>query len=220
MAQLRHHLRICDDLHLALVHDRVKIILDLRVQHLADVFRAESRLIGRVTDTDADHVALSGMHHALDAVDIAVELTLEHGLEIGLHVLSRYFHDVAQAVLASKLEAVEVRSDQLDLVVLHLGRLFGLHQLEAVHSGSVELDLHLLAADDLAFKRGRERHRDIDLGDLDLDITGLQGGGVEPGDVFLHDQALRHPEDVLGLVGDDREAKGDRAGSAGNHHII
>ena len=97
---------------------------------------------------------MEGWIYALDTVDVVVELTLDNRLEIGLHVLSSYLHHVSDGVLASKLHLVHIRSDDGDLVVFDLGSLFGLNQLAAVYTGTVEFHLHIAAADDLAFKCG------------------------------------------------------------------
>ena len=53
-------------------------------------------------------------------------------LKVGLHIPSGNLYDVADAVLCSYLELVKVRSDYFNLVILYLGSLLGLYQLEAV----------------------------------------------------------------------------------------
>src|SRR5699024_10318529 len=88
------------------------------------------------------------------------------------------------------------------------------------YAGAVDFHLHVAPADDLDLKGGGEGHGDVDLGDLDLDVPGLQAGGVELAHVLLDDEALGNPEDVLGLVGDDGEAQGDGAGAAGHDHVV
>ena len=55
---------------------------------------------------------------------------------------------------------------------------------------------------------------------FDLDVPGLQRGGVELLNVGLHDQALGNTEDVLLLVGDNGEAQSNGTGAAGNDHIV
>ena len=45
-------------------------------------------------NADTDHVALAGVHNALDAVEEGVDLALHNGLEVGLHVLARDLDDV------------------------------------------------------------------------------------------------------------------------------
>ncbi len=67
---------------------------------------------------------------------------------------------------------------------------------------------------------GSEGDRNVDGRDLDLDVPGLQGGGVELAHVFLDDEALGDAIDVLGLVGDDGEAQGNGAGAAGHDHVV
>ena len=105
-------------------------------------------------------------------------------------------------------------------MIFHCGQLFGLYQLEAVFSGTVELYLHIALTDDLALECGREGYRDIDFRDLDLDITRFKRSSVEFVHVFLNDQALRYAEDILGLVGNNRETKCDRACAACYDYII
>ena len=93
-------------------------------------------------------------------------------------------------------------------------------QLEAVLAGAVDLDLHVALADDLAFERRSEGDRNVDRGDLDLDVARLEGGSVELADVLLHDEALRDAVDVLGLVRNDREAEGNGASAAGDDDVV
>ena len=95
----------------------------------------------------------------------------------------------------------------------------GLNQLEAVHTGAVHFHLHIAAADDLAFESGGEGHGDIDLGDLQLDVAGLQRGGIPLLGVQLLDQGLGNPEHILGLVGDNGEAQADGTGTVGDDLI-
>ena len=103
-------------------------------------------------------------------------------------------------------------------MILHLAQLLGANQLQAGLPGAVELHLHVAPADDLAlavFERkfhayincmegvmhtgqrdvialegGGEGHGDVNLGDLDLDVPGLQGGGVEFGVGGIIDQCV------------------------------
>ena len=219
-AQLLVLLGVHNDGDLALVHNGLELALDLGVQHLADVTELEARLKVGLADTDTDHVTLTGVHNALDAVQIGVELPLHNGLEVGLHGLTGHVHGVGHGDLGAHGDLVDFRSDDGDLVVLDLGGFLGVHQLEAVHTGAVNLHLHIGTADDLALESGSEGNRDIDIGDLDLDVPGLQRGGVELLNIGLHDQALGNTEDVLLLVGDDGEAQSNGAGAAGNDHIV
>ena len=219
-AQLLDLLRIGVDLDLALVDDGVVLALDLGVEHFADVLGAEARLIRRLADADADHVALAGVHDAFDAVQEAVELALEHALEVALHGLAGDLDDVRDRDLRADFELVEVRALQRDAVILDLVRFLGANQLDAVHAGAVHLDLHVLLADDLALVGGGEGDRDVDVRDLDLDIARLERGVDPVLGVGIDDQRLRHGPHVVGVVGDDREAHLDRAGAAGDGDVI
>ena len=212
--------RIGVNLHLTLVNNCLKLVLYLCVQNFAQMFCPETCCKSIFADTDTDHITLSGMHYTFDAVQVAVEFTLEYRLEVGLHALSCNLYHICDAVFASNFEFVEVRSDHFDLVIFYLRHIFGLYQLTAVYTGTVEFYLHIAAADDLAFKCGRERNRNVDVCDLDLNIACFQRSRVEFADVFLDDQALRNRRNILVIVGDYREAKCDRACSACNDHVI
>ena len=158
------------------------------------------------------------MHYTLDAVDVAVEFTLEYGLEVCLHVLSGNFYHVCDRLFASYRELIKVRSDNFDLVIFDLAHIFSMNKLYTVNTGTIELNLHVATADDLTLECGCESNRDIDLGDLDLDVTCFQRCSIEFADVFLYDQALRYTEGLF--VGNYREAKSDSAGTAGNDHFV
>ena len=181
---------------------------------------AEAGLKVGLRNADTDHIALAGVHNALDAVQEGVDLALHNGLEVGLHVLARDLDDVGQGDLGADGDLVELGAVDRDLVVLDLGGVSRGDQLEAVLAGAVDLDLHVALADDLAFERGSEGDRNVDRGDLDLDVARLEGGGVELADVLLHDEALRDAVDVLGLVRNDREAEGNGASAAGDDDVV
>ena len=85
-----------NDLDLALIDNGVELGLDLGVQDLTDVLELEACLVVSLADTDTDHVALTGMHNAFHAVEELVNLTLEDGLEVGLHGLASNLDGVAQ----------------------------------------------------------------------------------------------------------------------------
>ena len=85
-------LGIDHDGDLALVHDGLELALDLGVQHFAQMLELEAGLKVGLGNTDTDHVALAGVHNALDAVDPGVHLTLHDGLKVGLHGLAGDFH--------------------------------------------------------------------------------------------------------------------------------
>ena len=218
VAQLRTLSRICNDLHLALIYNGRELALHAGVKNLADMFQTEACLIGLLADTDTDHVTLSCMHHTFHAVQIRMEFTLKYRLEIALHGFSGYLYDIGNALLASLRHLIDVRTDQLNLVILYLSSVLGQYQLEAVHTGAVELYLHIAAADDLALECGSESNRNVDLCDFQLDIACLKGGSVELAYVLLYDQALRYAEGLL--VCDYREAKSNSTCAAGYDYVI
>ena len=120
-----------DDPDLALVDDGVELALDLGVEDLADVAEAEAGLKVGLRNADTDHIALAGVHNALDAVEEGVDLALHNGLEVGLHVLARDLDDVGQGDLGADRDLVKLGTVDRDLVVLDLGGVSRGDQLEA-----------------------------------------------------------------------------------------
>ena len=210
--------RICVNLNLTFIYYGCELTLNLCVQNLTDVFCTETCCECILADTDTDHVTLSCMHDTLDTVQIGVELTLEYRLEVCLHVLSCYLYHISDALFASYRHLIHIRSDQLDLVILDLACFFCMYQLTAVYSGTVKLYLHIAAADDLAFESRCECYRNVDVCDLDLNVSCLKRSCVEFGNILLNDQALRNTEGLL--VCDNREAKCDCSCSTCYDHFI
>ena len=212
--------RIGVDLNLTFVNNSLELVLHLCVQNFSEVFCTETSVESFFADTDTDHITLSGMHHTFDAVQVAVEFTLKYRLEIRLHVLSGNLNNVCNAVLGTYLELVDVRSDQLDLVIFYFGSIFCLNQLAAVYTGTVKLNLHITAADDFALKCRCECNRDIDVCNFNLDVAGFQRSCVEFGNVLLDNETLRNSRNVFVIVCDNRETKCNRTSAACNDHII
>ena len=212
MTKLGTQICICDDLYLATVNNGCELTLYLCVKDLADVLCTEACVKALFTDTDTEHVTLTGMICALYTVQVRMELTLDNRLEIRLHALACYFYDVSKGVLGTNLKCINIRSDDFDLVILYFAHILGLYQLEAVHAGTVELYLHIFTTDDLTLECRCVSNRDINICDLDLDVSCLKRGSVELGNIRLYDQALRNLERIL--VCDYREAKCDCACTA------
>ena len=209
-----------DDADLALVNDRVKFGLDLGVEHFADVAELEAGLEISLADTDADHVALAGVHEALHAVEEGVDLTLEDRLEVGLHILACDLDGVAHGDLGADRDLVDFGAFDHDLVILDLGGVLRGDELEAVLAGAVDLDLHVALTDDLALECRGEGDGDVDLGDLQLDAARLDGGVDPVLGVIIDDEGLRNGPHIVVVVGDDREAQLDGAGAAGDGNVV
>ena len=207
------------DANLALIHHGLVLALDLGIQHLAQMTGAEAGLESGLGHADADHVALAGMHDALDAVEEVVELTLDNRLEVGLPGLAGHLQRDGQADLGAGLELVEVGAVQNDGVILDILGFFGAAELAAVHAGAVDLDLGVVLADDLAFEGVGEGHGNVDIGDLDLDIASLQRGLDPVLGILVDNQGLGNGPHVIGIVGDDGEAQLDGTGAAGHGDI-
>ena len=153
-----------------------------------------------------------------------MEFTLEYRLEISLHRLARYLYHIRNALLAAFRHFINIRSNDLDLVVFHFGSILRLYQLEAVHTGAVELYLHIAAADNFALKCGSKSNRNIDMCNFNLNVACFQGGRIELAYIRLHDQALRNLDIYClcgcHIVGNYREAECNSTCAACNNNRV
>ena len=177
----------------------------------------QALVVGVVGHPDAELVALAGVHHALHVVEPGVDLPLDDGLEILLHLRAGHLDVGCQGVL--RLAAVDVRAVHGDLVVLDLVHGPGGHQLAGGVLAGPELHLHVRLADDLPLKGGGESHGNGQLLHLDLDIA--QGQGALDGLLVIGDrlQCAGDLEITDILVHDHREAQGDSPSAGGDHHL-
>ena len=207
-----------DERDLALIDDGVEFVHDHMVQDLAEVLQAQPLGEGVVRDAHADLIALAGVHDALHVVEPGVDLALDDGLEIGLHLRARDLDERAQSVVL--LAAVHIVAEDGDLVVLDLGRIAHEHELgRGVLAGPV-FGVHVGLADDLALKGGRKGDGDGQLLRLDLDVAQLEG--VLDGQAVIQHGFQRAGDLILAEVDvdDDREAQGDGACARGDDDIV
>ena len=212
--------RICVDHNLTLVNYSIKLVLNLRVKNLTDMFNTEACIKCCMADTDTLHISLTCVVYTLNAVDVVMEFTLDNRLEVRLHVLAGNLNNVCDAVLASFFHLINFRSYNCNLVILNFRSITGMYKLCTVYTGTIELNLHIFTTDDLTLKCRCKCNRDINVCDFDLNITSLKGSSVEFAYVLLNNKALWYAEDVLCLVCDYREAKCDGASSASNYNVI
>ena len=211
-------LRICHQGDLALVHHRVELVQDHVVEDLAEVAHPQSLVVGVVGDADAELVALAGVHDALHVVEPGVDLPLDDGLEVLLHLGAGHLDIGGQGVL--RVAAVDVRAIHHDLVVLDLVHIPHCHQLAGGVLVGPKLHFHVGPADDLALKGGGKGHGDGQLLHLDLDIAHSQG--VLDRLVVVGDRLQRAGDLHVAqlLVRDDGETQGNGARAGGDHHFI
>ena len=202
------------------INNCVKLIFNICIQNFCKILCSEACIECIFADTNTDHITLTGMHNTLDTVNVAVEFTLKYRLEVGLHILSCYIYDVSNLLFASNFHLVEIRSHKSKLVILNFACILSTYKLETVFSGTIELNLHISTTDDLALKCRCKGYRNINLSDLNLDVTCFKRSSIKFGYILLNDQALRYTEDVLGLVGNNRETKCDCACTASYNYVI
>ena len=172
------------------------------------------------TDTDTLHISLSCMIYAFNAVNIVMELTLNNRLKIRLHLLAGNLNNICDAVFAAKFHLIHFRTNDCDLMIFHFAHLSCLDKLCAVYTGTIKLNLHIFTSDDLTFKCRGKCNRNIDLCDLDLDISGFQGHFIEISNVCAADQSAWNFFHILILICNDRESKLDSACPCCKDHII
>ena len=205
-----------DEGDLALIDNGIEIVHDHVVQHLAEVAQAQALFIGVVGNTHANLIALAGVHDAFHIVEPGVDLTLDDGLEVRLHLRTGSLNiGHKRKVLFA---AVQVLADDGDLMILdvvghgdQLGR--------GVLAGP-ELVVHIRLTDDLALEGSGKGHRDGQLLGLDLDVAQLKG--ALDGQVMVADGLQRTGHLILAQINvhDDREAQSNRARARGNDHVV
>ena len=101
----------------------------------------ETLLSCRLADPDPGDISLSDMLDALGAVDVVVDLPLEHRLEVLLHLSAGNLDHDAQGQRAALSHVVDLGSMHRDLGVLDLGHLPHAQVLERLAAPTAELDL-------------------------------------------------------------------------------
>lgn len=170
--ELRGLLRVGDEADLTLVNDGVKFVHDHVVQDFAEVMQAQAVLIGVLGNTDAELVALAGVHDTFHIVEPGVDFTLDDRLEVGLHLLARDVNAGGKGVF--EFSGIDIRAVHGDLVILDFRSILHLDKLTGGVLGGPELDLHIGLADDFAFERRSECDRDRQFLGLDLDTAQLE----------------------------------------------
>ena len=202
---------------LALVHNGVKLVHDHDVQNLGEVLQTQTGVVGRVADTDTDLIALTGVHDAFHVVEPCVELPLDNGLEVHLHLLAGNLNVGRQSQI---LGLIEVGADDGDLVILNFIQLPHHNQLGSGVLGRPDLVVHVGLADDLALEGGGEGHGDGQFLHLDLDVPQFQrllhGLGVVAYGLQSAGNLILAQIDVH----DHGEAQSDGARTGGNHHGV
>ncbi len=118
------------------------------------------------------------------------------------------------------LDVLDIRTLDGDLAVLDLGHILGNQNFDARGSAAAAFHEQVVLADALALEGGTEGHRDVDLGDADLEAAYLDGLLDDLVVGYVADHVLVGTDaggQDLGnvVVGDGREAPVDGAGGIG-----
>ena len=212
--------RISINGYLTFINYSFKLIFYLCIQNLTDMSDTESCIVSFLTDTDSLHISLSCMINSLNTVNVIVEFTLNYRFKIRLHSLSRYFYHVSDRILASQFHFIYIWSYNCNLVVLYLIHASCLHKFCTIHTGTVELNLHIFTTDNLAFECRRKRNRNINIGNFDLNISGFQRNLIKISNIRACDQRTRNFCNVFIFIGNHRESKFDCSCTSSQNHII
>src|SRR5208337_4010078 len=211
------------NLHLAFVEDGAEVLMVLGMQEDPDVLQAEALFHRGLADAVPGDVPLPDVHDALGVVHQVVNLPLQDGLEVGLKAAARYFHQHGQGQPGRDLvggQVGDVLADDFHLAVFHFIHVFAGDQLHRLGLAATALQIEVVLADPLALEGSAEVHRDVDLGDRDLEAPDFDGflAQLLHVDVAHHvligaDTGGQHLGDVL--VGDGGKAPVDGAGGVG-----
>ena len=174
--------RVGDQRHAHLVHDGRVAREQLGVQDLAVVPQAKAALVGGLGHARPDDVALAHVPDAFRAVEQVVDLALQNGFEIGLHLAPGDLDPDGQRQRRTFWRAVDVVPDDLDHAVVDRGHVHRGHELEAGRPVAAEFDAGVVFADQLALESRAVGHRDGHLVDFYFAAANFQGafdhGGV------------------------------------------
>ena len=185
----------------------------------------ESGAVGGLADAQPGHVALAHVEDAHGVVDERMDVALEDGLEVLLHLSARDLRVDPKREGAALLDGVDIGADELDLPVLDLVHIPHPEVLERGAVLPAHLYVHVRLADRLALEGRRNRDRNVDVGDLDLHAADLDGGRDDLAVVELTYELLvgadaRGPDLGDLRVTDHREAHVDGARAGGELQIV
>ena len=182
----------------------------------AEVTYLETLFLGRFADADPVDIALAHVPDSLSAVDHVMDLALEDGFKIRLHLASGHFHPDAEGQRRAGFNVVYVLSHYGDLAVFDFGDRKRGDVFEPRRPVAAEFNVSLFLADALALEGRAKCHRDGHLGDFDLAAANLQRlfhdaiDGHIRHNMFVRTNAGRQNLRNVG-IGDGREAVVDRA---------
>ncbi len=229
-------LRLGDDGDLYFVHDGFEVGVEAGVEDFAEMFQVKTFFGRSLAETNPGDVALADVLDARRTVDEVVNLSLQHWLEVLLHLPPGHLDDDPHVHVSPLFDVLEAGADDLDFAVLHLVHGSHTQVLEGAGVLAAELDPHVGSAHPLALERAAVGNGDGHLSDLHLDAAHLDAAlHQSPGLLGIRlslDVVEGHGDDVLVLgdagrqylgddgIGDDWEAIVDGARSSGVLQII
>ena len=154
-----------------------------------------------------------------------MDVPLENGFELGLHLAAGHFHEDRQRQARALRHVADLRPNHANQPVLHLVHGAAGEVLETARILAAELDSDFFPAHALAFERGAVPHRNGDLHGVDLDAAHFHRarGHVAVShvrdDVFVSADAAGQNLRDIG-IGDHREAEIDGPGGGGVFLIV
>ena len=211
------------DLHF--VHDGREIVPQLVQQDRPQVPDAEPGVARFLRNAQPDRVALAQVHHAHRLGKEGVDVPLQNGFELGLHLAAGHFHEDGERQARALRHVADLRPNHANQPVLHLVHGAAGEVLEAPRVLAAELDGDFFLAHALALEGGAVPHRNGDLHGADLDAAHFDRARrhVAVGHVRDHvlvgaDAAGQDLRDIG--VGDHREAEIDGPGGGGVFLVV
>ena len=172
------------DLHLHLVENPAKILMKPRMHDGANMLEPESLVKSGLAHPYPRNIPLTDVHHTLGIIDQMVDLPLQNRLEILLHLPSGHLSDHREGELRTFRDLVQIRTDHLDLPILHLVHPLGSNPLAHRRHAAPGLRVQIVLTHPLSLERRPVRHGDRHLGHRHL----------QPSDFHRprHDRIVRH----------------------------
>ena len=170
---LLHFFCIGNQSNLTFVYYDIKLIHDHCVEHFCKMGQTQTLLISFLANTHTDLISLAGVHHTFHVVEPGVNLTLDNGFEVRLHLSTVHFHICSQCMSLSCFQAVNICTNDGNLVVFYFCLRLSLNDLTGGSFVRAELNLHVALTDDFSLECICKCYRDRQFFYFDLNAAKL-----------------------------------------------